>query len=315
MKYGHQPVMLAEVLKALQPRSGGTYVDGTLGAGGHAEAVLEASSPNGRLIGFDRDQSALDLAAGRLAPFGERVSLIPATYDQIGIHLQSQALSGADGILLDLGVSSMQLDQPQRGFSFRHEAPLDMRMGSQGETAADLLMRLKQKELTRILGRYGEEPFARRISARLVKERADSPIDTTAKLASLVEAALPAKARRQRKRHPATRVFQALRIAVNDELGQLERFLDEVPGWLNPGGMVCIISYHSLEDRLVKKSLRQMADPCTCPPDLPICACGKKPLVSIPIRKGQVPGRAEISLNPRARSARMRYAVRTKALA
>ena len=315
MPIGHQPVMLAQVLEALAPQSPGVYVDGTLGAGGHSAAILEASGPSGGLIGFDRDIKALEMASRRLAEFSGRVQIIHTTFDRMGEHLPAIAPEGVQGILLDLGVSSMQLDQKERGFSFMADARLDMRMGSEGESAADLLARAGHGELTRILSRYGEEPFAKRIAAALIKARDEKPITGTARLAGLVEAALPGKARRTRKRHPATRTFQALRIAVNDELGMLERFLDQVPGWLAPGGRLCVISYHSLEDRMVKRSLKAWADPCTCPPRLPVCACGKKPLFTLLGRKVQRPQAREIEENPRARSAKLRAAVRTEAAA
>ncbi len=308
-------MMLAQVLQNLAPQTPGVYLDGTLGAGGHAEAVLGASPTSAKLIGFDRDPSALMLAQARLERFGERFQAIHTTFDRIGEHLPALAPQGAQGILLDLGVSSMQLDQKERGFSFMGDAVLDMRMGGSGESAADLLARIKPKELTRLLSRYGEEPFAGRIAAALIRARQEEPITTTARLTGLVEAALPAKARRTRKRHPATRTFQALRIAVNDELGMLERFLDQAPGWLAPGGRLCIISYHSLEDRLVKRSFRTWANPCTCPPGLPVCACGKKPLFTLLGKKVQKPSPQEIEENPRARSARLRGAIRTEAAA
>ena len=305
-------MMLAQVLEALRPQSPGIYLDGTLGAGGHAEAVLQASGPAGKLIGFDRDPQALKIARDRLSGFGGRFTAHHTTFDQMGDCLAQDAPSGAQGILLDLGVSSMQLDHKERGFSFMADADLDMRMGPGGESAADLLARIELKELIGILGLYGEEPFARRIASALIEGREQKAITGTARLASLVEAALPAKARRTRKRHPATRTFQALRIAVNDELGMLERFLDRVPGWLAPGGRLCIISYHSLEDRMVKRCLRTWADPCTCPPRLPVCACGKKPLFTLLGKKAQKPAAEEIVDNPRARSARLRGAVRTE---
>lgn len=315
MHIGHQPVMLAQVLETLAPQSPGVYVDGTLGAGGHSAAIIEASAPSGRLIGFDRDPGALDLALGRLSRHGERFQAIHTTFDRIGEHLPAHAPDGVQGILLDLGVSSMQLDQKERGFSFMGDADLDMRMGDVGESVADLLARVEPKDLIRILGRYGEEPFAKRIASALVRARIEEPICTTGRLAGLVEAALPAKARRTRKRHPATRTFQALRIAVNDELGMLERFLDQVPDWLAPGGRLCVISYHSLEDRMVKRSLRSWANPCTCPPKLPVCACGKEPLFSLLGRKVQKPSTQEVEVNPRSRSAKLRGAIRTEATA
>lgn len=311
----HRPVMLAEVLGALAPRPGGVYVDGTLGAGGHAAAILEASAPDGRLLGLDRDPAALALAQQTLSPFGERVRLIRSTFDRLPQHLADMGLKGADGLLLDLGVSSMQLDQAARGFAFRHDAPLDMRMSPEGETAAQLLARLDEKELAGILARLGEEPFARRIARALVQARQQAPLATTGQLARLVEAALPAAERRRRAIHPATQTFQALRLYLNDELGQLERLLAAAPALLNPGGRLAVISYHSLEDRRVKKALAAYAHPCVCPPRLPRCQCGRLPLFTPLHKKALRPSPQEVSDNPRSRSARLRAAVRTEAAA
>lgn len=311
----HRPVMLAEVIGALAPRSGGLYVDGTLGAGGHAAAILEASWPDGCLLGLDRDPAALALAGQALSRFGERVSLIRSTFDRLPEQLAARGLPGADGLLLDLGVSSMQLDQAARGFAFRHDAPLDMRMAPEGETAAELLARLEERELAGILARLGEEPFAGRIARALVKARQAAPIASTGQLARLVEEALPAAVRRQRAIHPATQTFQALRLHLNDELGQLERFLAAAPRLLRPGGRLAVISYHSLEDRRVKKALAAYAHPCTCPPRLPRCQCGRQPLFAPLHKKALRPTPQEVADNPRARSARLRSAVRTEAAA
>jgi 16S rRNA (cytosine1402-N4)-methyltransferase len=311
----HEPVMLTEVLAVLDPRPGGLYVDGTLGAGGHAAAVLAAAAPGGRLLGLDRDPQALRLAEANLREFGDRVVVKRASFDQMGEVMRDMGWDAADGILLDLGVSSMQLDQAGRGFSFRQDAPLDMRMGPEGQSAAELLAEADERELARVLKQYGEEPFARRIAQVLVRARAAAPIATTGRLAELVEAALPAAERRKRKLHPATQVFQGLRIAVNDEIGRLERFLDALPGLLRPGGRVAVISYHSLEDRPVKRALAALARPCHCPPRLAVCVCGKKPLVGLLTPKALRPGADEVAANPRARSARLRAAVRTEAAA
>lgn len=311
MKEDHRPVMLAEVVEALEPQRGGLYVDGTVGAGGHATGVLEAATPGVRLWGLDRDSTAIKLAGERLSVFGNRVKLWHVTFDLLGQCLDQDGEDGADGILLDLGVSSMQLDNPSRGFAFRFEAPLDMRMGADGPSAADLVNSLDENELARLFRQLGEEPQARRVARALVSARERAPITTTGRLAALVEEALTASERRKRKLHPATQVFMALRLKVNDELGQLERFLDGVMGWLKPGGRLAVISYHSLEDRRVKRAMRAWAAPCTCPPEFPICACGLKPLATLPSRKGIKPGAEEIAENPRARSARLRIAVRT----
>jgi len=307
----HRPVMAEEVIEALHPTDGGFYVDGTLGAGGHAARILEASAPGGRLLGLDRDPAALELAGRRLAPFGDRVELVQASFDELDRFLPHLAPGGADGILLDLGVSSMQLDMVQRGFSFRGDAPLDMRMAPEGPTAAEILARAEERELVEIFGRLGEEPFARRVAQAVIRARQREPVATTGQLARLVEQAIPAAARRKRRRHPATRVFMGLRIRVNQELKRLERFLERVPAWLRTGGVLAVISYHSLEDRRVKKALRRYADPCTCPPELAVCVCGRKPLFSLPRRRALKPGEQEVAENPRARSARLRVAVRT----
>lgn len=311
----HRPVMLAEVLGALMPRPRGYYVDATLGAGGHAAAILEASAPDGHLLGLDRDPLALELAGQVLSPFGERVSLIRSTFDRLPEHLAARGLKGVDGLLLDLGVSSMQLDQAGRGFAFRHDAPLDMRMGPEGTSAAELLASLDEDEMARIFTRLGEEPMARRIARALVQARQEAPIASTGRLASLVEQALPAALRRRRQIHPATQVFQALRLYINDELGQLERFLAAAPALLNPGGRLAIISYHSLEDRRVKKALAGYYQRCTCPPRLPRCQCGRLPLFTPLHKKALRPGAGEVADNPRARSARLRAAARTEVAA
>lgn len=315
MAVAHRPVMLAETLRRLAPAPGGLYVDGTVGAGGHAQAILEASSPGGLLLGLDRDPRALALAAERLSPFGTRVRLVQASYADLGRQLEAWGRQTAQGILLDLGVSSMQLDEPQRGFSFSQEGPLDMRMGPEGAGAAELVATAPEKELARIFSRLGEEPFARPIARALVAARRQGPIETTGQLARLVQGALPQRERRRRKLHPATKAFMALRLAVNDELGHLERFLAGVPDWLAPGGSLVIISYHSLEDRMVKRAFKAMAQPCTCPPSLPVCACGRQPLLNLRPARALRPGPREVAENPRARSARLRAAQRTEAAA
>ena len=303
--------MAAEVLELLAPARAGLYVDATVGAGGHASLILEASAPEGRLLGLDRDPRALELAGRRLAPQGSRVELIEATFDQLPELLKSRGIEGAQGILVDLGVSSMQLDNPERGFAFRQDGPLDMRMSSQGSGAMHLVAQLGEKELARLLAELGEEPFARRIARRLVQAREEEPITSTARLARLVSEALPMAEQRRRKLHPATQTFMALRMAINDELGQLERFLEHLPACLVPGGRVAIISYHSLEDRRVKKSFARLAAPCTCPPRLPVCACGKRPWLNLLTRGARRPTQEEVDSNPRARSARLRAAQRT----
>lgn len=312
MGEAHRPVLLAEALSLIAPKPNGVYVDGTLGAGGHAEAILEASSPDGLLLGLDRDPGALDLAQKRLERFGHRFIAAQDTFDCIGGQLAAIGKDTADGILLDLGVSSMQLDQAARGFSFMKEGPLDMRMGQGTSSAADLVATLSTGELADLFRRLGEEPMARRYAEAIATARANEPITTTDRLSELIEKATPAARRRTARTHPATRVFQALRIAVNDELGQLDRFLMQFPAWLTPGGVLAVISYHSLEDRRVKAAFRSLADPCTCPPELPMCACGKKPILKLGRKKPVIAAATEIEQNPRARSARLRTAIRTE---
>ena len=314
MDQHHRPVMLAEVVRVLAPRPGGLYVDGTLGAGGHAASVLEASAPDGRFLGLDRDPRALELAGRRLGKFSGRIKLVQATFDNMERELSAWGAGLADGVLLDLGLSSMQLDEDGRGFSFRRDEPLDMRMDGDGPSAAELVATLDQAGLARLFKRLGEEPLAKRMAGAIVRERGKEPIITTGRLAQVVEAAMPMAERRKRRLHPATQVFQALRLAVNDELGMLERFLEQAPRLLKPGGRLAVLSYHSLEDRRVKKAMAAWANPCTCPPDLPMCACGLKPLFK-PVGKLGRPGEEEVAANPRARSARLRAAQRTEAAA
>jgi 16S rRNA (cytosine1402-N4)-methyltransferase len=304
--------MLAEVLEAFKPILDGLIVDCTLGAAGHSKEILEAGPTELELLGLDRDKSALSLAQKTLAPYGDRVHLVNTTFDRIDEHVFSVAPKGAAGILVDLGVSSMQFDQAQRGFSFRFDGPLDMRMGSDGQTCADWLAQVDEGELARVIRTLGEEPFARRIAKAVVKKRQLVAFSTTRQLAETVEEAYPAAARRKSKLNPATKTFMALRLLINDELGQLERFLEKAPSCLRPEGRLVVISYHSLEDRRVKKAMQRWANPCTCPVDLPVCVCGKKPLFVLPRKKSSTPAAAEVEENPRARSARMRIAIRTE---
>jgi 16S rRNA (cytosine1402-N4)-methyltransferase len=300
----HQSVLLAEVMAALQPYPGGIYIDGTVGAGGHTAALLTASAPDGQVFGFDRDQSALELARRQLAQFGQRVHLFHANFDQLAQVVKAQGLPRADGILLDLGVSSMQLDQPERGFSFQAEGPLDMRMdASAGPTAADLVNGLPEEELANLIYRYGEERHSRRIARAIVKAR---PIQTTVELAQIVARASGASRSERSRIHPATRTFQALRIAVNDELGALERALPQALACLQPGGRLAVISFHSLEDRIVKNYFKQESQDCICPPEQPVCTCGHKATIDIITKRPITPSLAEIEANPRARSAKLR---------
>lgn len=302
----HQPVLLAEVLEGLQPQRApdGRFIDGTLGAGGHAAALLSAA-PRAHLLGIDRDPSALAVARERLAPFGERALLIHANYDQMAALAAQHAFAPVDGILLDLGFSSMQIDDPERGFSFRADAPLDMRYDPRADapSAADLLNTLSAEALADLLYTYGEERESRRLARAIVAAR---PLRTARQLAELIERALP----RREKIHPATRTFQALRIAVNDELGALERALPQTVGLLRSGGRLAIISFHSLEDRLVKRFLARESADCLCPPRQPRCTCGHKATLRLIARKPIAPSAAEIAANPRSRSAKLRLAER-----
>lgn len=306
--FEHISVMPAEALSYLNPRPGGIYVDGTLGGAGHAGQILEASSPDGILIGFDRDQAALKVAAERLAKFGDRLHLVNRNFSDMATALAERGITGIDGLLLDLGVSSHQLDTAERGFSFQQDAPLDMRMDvTAGETAADLVNGLPERELERIIREYGEERWARRIAKFIVTARAAAPIETTLQLVDIIKGAIP-RAKWEERLHPATRTFQALRIAVNEELASLEQGLAAGLQLLNPGGRCVVISFHSLEDRIVKQGFRRLAQGCICPKNLPLCACGHVPQLRILTTKPVMAGEVEVAHNPRARSARLRAA-------
>lgn len=308
--FDHISVMPGEVLRYLNPRPGGIYVDGTLGGAGHARQILEASSPDGLLVGFDRDRTALETAAKRLAEFGDRVHLVSRNFSGMATALAERGITGIDGLVLDLGVSSHQLNTAERGFSFQQDAPLDMRMDTgAGETAADLVNGLPERELERIIKEYGEERWARRIAQFIVTARAAAPIETTLQLVDLIKGAIP-KAKWEERLHPATRTFQALRIAVNEELASLEQGLAAGLQLLNPGGRCVVISFHSLEDRIVKQGFRRLAQGCICPKNLPLCVCGHVPQLRILTTKPVMAGDAEVAHNPRARSARLRAAER-----
>ena len=297
----HTPVLLGAVLDALRIRPGAWIVDATVGAGGHAAAMLEAAGPEGRLLGIDQDPQALALAGERLARFGPRVRLVHACFDQLAAVAAAEGMTAVDAILMDLGVSSMHLDDPARGFSFQKEGPLDMRMDPThgGLTAADIVNTWEEEELADLLRRYGEERHHRRIARQIAQQR---PFSGTVELARAIEQVLP----RREKIHPATRTFQALRIAVNDELGALERALPQAVALLKPGGRLAVISFHSLEDRIVKRFLRQEATDCICPPGQPVCTCGHRATVRPVTRKPVTASAAEVAANPRSRSARLR---------
>jgi len=304
---GHIPVLLREVLEGLNIRPDGWYLDATVGGGGHAAAILEAAAPHGRLLGLDRDPEAAARAAARLRPFGERAQIVHASYAQLGEVLRTAGVSSLDGVLFDLGFSSWQVDDPERGFAFRADGPLDMRFdpGSGEPTAGDLVNGLTEAELTDLLRRYGEEPHSRRIARAIVAAR---PIRSTGHLADVIVAAV---GRSPRERlHPATRTFQALRIAVNRELEMLAQALPQAVTALRPGGRLVVITFHSLEDRLVKQFLKQEERGCICPPEAPVCTCGHTPTLEILTRKPIVPDAEEVAANPRSRSAKLRVAVK-----
>ncbi len=306
--FSHLPVLPAEVLELLAPKPGGIYLDGTLGGGGHSELILERIGTNGRLIGIDRDQAALRAAGERLSRFGACFQAIQGSFGDLATLLEQAGVSAIDGVLLDLGVSSHQLDTAERGFSFRLDGPLDMRMDrTQGDSAADLLEQLPARELERIIREYGEERWARKIAERIERERAEHPITTTLQLAKLVATTIPRRFHEERI-HPATRTFQALRIAVNQELEQVRQGVTAGINALKPGGRIAVISFHSLEDRMVKQLFREAASGCSCPPKIPYCVCGKQPRLKIITTKPVMATPAEAEQNPRARSAKLRVA-------
>jgi 16S rRNA (cytosine1402-N4)-methyltransferase len=306
--FHHEPVMLAEVLEFLDPVPGGTYVDCTLGGAGHSAGILEKTGGRCRLVGMDQDVNALEAASRRLAAYGDRVQLVRANFRELARVLERLGIVNVQGLLYDLGVSSPQLDTPARGFAYQHDAPLDMRMDPDGEiTAADLVNGLPENELADLIRKYGEERWALRIARHIGWERAKAPILTTGRLAAVVKEAVPARARRTGP-HPARRTFQALRIAVNDELDALESSLRQAVDVLAPGGRVVVLSYHSLEDRIVKDLFREFAVHCKCPPGLPVCRCGVVPRLEILTSRPRVPGEDEVARNPRARSAKLRAA-------
>ena len=306
--FQHAPVLLWPCIEALRIRPDGIYLDGTLGGAGHSVEIARRLT-TGRLIGVDRDQAALDAAAARLAPFGDRVTLVKSNFSRLADILDELGIPAVDGMLFDLGVSSPQLDDPARGFSYMADAPLDMRMDRDAAlTARAVVNEWSEAELKRILFTYGEERYAGRIAAAIVRRRARQPLETTLELAELIRGAMPAAALRE-KQHPAKRSFQAIRIAVNDELGGVEAMLDAAPDRLTQGGRLCVISFHSLEDRLVKQAFHRRVDGCTCPRDFPVCVCGFKQTLRA-IGGPVSPSEEELSENHRARSAKLRTAER-----
>ena len=308
MEFQHKSVLLQECIDALNIRPDGIYLDGTLGGAGHSSQIARRLTEGGRLIGVDRDRTALAAAKERLAPYADRVTLVHSNFAEIDAILDSLGIPAVDGMLFDLGVSSPQLDDASRGFSYMADAPLDMRMDKDDVlTAGEVVNTWPQGELRRILYDYGEERYAPQIAAAICRAREKAPVETTLELVDIIRSAMPAQALRE-KQHPAKRSFQAIRIAVNDELGAVSRMMQAAVGRLNPGGRLAVITFHSLEDRIVKSEMQQAARGCTCPQEFPVCVCGKKPLVKLVTRKPIVSGPAELEENPRARSAKLRVA-------
>jgi 16S rRNA (cytosine1402-N4)-methyltransferase len=314
MEEGHQPVLAEEVMKMLAPRPGSLHVDCTVGGGGHTERILEAASPDGRVLGLDADPAAIARVGERLARFGDRLVLRQANFRSLGEVAPDAGFGAVDGILLDLGLSSFQLADTGRGFGFRAGGPLDMRFDpTRGEPASALVARLDEAALVDLFRRYGEEPHARRIARAIVDGRRAEPIATAEQLAALVERAVPRRPGPRGRIHPATRVFQALRIAVNGELDALEEVLAASLALLRPGGRLVVLSYHSLEDRIVKRFVAAERRGCTCPPVVPVCVCGRASRLRTVGPQPAVPNEAEVAANPRSRSARLRTAERLAA--
>ena len=308
MEFEHRTVLLDRTIEYLKVVPGGVYVDCTLGGGGHSLEILKRLGERGRLIGIDRDQNAIKAAGERLASFSDKAVLVHGNFRDIRRIVHGIGITAVDGVVMDLGVSSHQLDQRERGFSYMQDAPLDMRMDRQQSlTAMEVVNTYSEADLARVISGYGEERWARRIAAFIVREREKAPIKTTGQLVDIIKAAIPASARRKGP-HPAKRTFQALRIEVNDELGILERAVKDGVDLLKSGGRICVITFHSLEDRKIKNIFRELENPCTCPPKAPACVCGKKPVIRVVTRKPAVPDKEEIQQNPRARSAGLRVA-------
>ena len=307
LSYGHRPVLLNECLEGLNIRPHGVYVDGTLGRAGHSLEIARRLT-SGRLIGIDRDETAIAAAQERLRDYQDRVTLVHSNFDRIGEILEELHISGVDGMLFDLGVSSPQLDDAQRGFSYMHDAPLDMRMDrSAALSAREVVNSWSYEELRRILYEYGEERYAPAIAKSICRARETTPIETTLQLVEVIKSAMPPQALRE-KQHPAKRSFQAIRIAVNGELDALPPMLNAACEHLKTGGRLAVISFHSLEDRIIKKTMQELATGCTCPPNFPVCVCGKTPKMKLISRKPITPGDRELTENPRARSAKLRVA-------
>mgnify|MGYP005895363047 FL=1 len=306
MAFEHKSVLLYETVDSLNIRPDGIYVDGTLGGGGHAYEVCKRLGEHGRLIGIDQDADAIAAASARLSEFQDKVTVVRSNYENIASVLHDLGIEKVDGIYLDLGVSSYQLDTASRGFTYREDAPLDMRMDQRNtQTAADIVNTYSEMELYRIIRDYGEDRFAKNIAKHIVRQRQEKPYETTGELIETIKAAIPAKIRATGG-HPAKRTFQAIRIELNHELEVLQDNLDTMIDLLNPGGRICIITFHSLEDRIVKTNFKRNENPCTCPSDFPVCVCGKKSKGKVITRKPILPGTAEQEENPRSKSAKLR---------
>lgn len=306
MKFNHTSVLLQETIDGLNIRPDGVYVDGTLGGGGHSYEIASRLSDRGQLIGIDQDEAAITAAGERLKEFGDRVIIVRSNYRNTKSILQSLQIEKIDGMMLDLGVSSYQLDTEERGFSYRYDAPLDMRMDKrQTLTARDIVNGYSEMELFRVVRDYGEDKFAKNIAKHIVAARQQSPIETTGQLNEIIKAAIPAKMRAEGG-HPSKRTYQAIRIECNKELEVLRDSLEELIGLLNPGGRLCIITFHSLEDRIVKSAFKKAENPCTCPPSFPVCVCGKVSQGKVITNKPILPGEEELERNSRAKSAKLR---------
>ncbi len=306
MEFKHVSVLKDECIEGLQIKSSGTYVDGTFGGGGHAMEIISRLNGNGRFVGIDQDQDAVENGRAKLEPYKEKAQLVRDNFSNIISIMKDLHIVSIDGILLDIGVSSYQLDTGERGFSYMHDAELDMRMDQRNPmTAKRMIAEYSEKELANIIKDYGEERWASRIAQFIVAERKIKPIETTGELVEVIKKAVPKGARKDGP-HPAKRTFQALRIAVNNELGILEQAIEDMAGLLASGGRLCIITFHSLEDRIVKQTFHRLEHPCTCPPEFPVCVCGKKPSIRVITRKPILPSDEELEFNPRARSAKLR---------
>ena len=303
MNFSHKPVLLEETIDALNIKPDGIYVDGTAGGGGHSSEILKRLSPNGRLISIDQDPDAIEAVTERFKDYKNSI-ICKGNFSDVVSIVNSLGIESIDGIMLDIGVSSRQLDTPERGFSFHYDAPLDMRMSQSGASAYDLVNQLSYEQLVKIISRYGEERFAKQITRAIIRDREKQPIATTLQLAEIIKAAVPAAKRREG--HPARQTFQALRIAVNGELDRLEEGLQGGFELLKPGGRMAVITFHSLEDRIVKRAMAKWCTGCTCPKDFPVCVCGNKPKAELALRKPAEASEKELSENPRARSARLR---------